>query len=75
MADPIARDTLNTVMKQDEAKGAAVHTFNPNSSPEEKATKAGQGREELDSVSNGALGAQAHGMSFNWCDFICFVVS
>ncbi|KAF9513783.1 hypothetical protein BS47DRAFT_1343789 [Hydnum rufescens UP504] len=38
--DPIALDTLQTVQQRDEAKGAIVHVFDPNASPQEKAAQA-----------------------------------
>lgn len=59
MSFPTARDMaaastqahaqLNGIQKEDAAKGAVVHSFNPNMSPEEKAAAAGKGRSELES--------------------------
>lgn len=63
MAEPIARDTLLADIKQDEAKGAAVHTFNPNSSPAEKAASAGKAQSALKSTSNGNGANGARGTS------------
>ncbi|KAG8744411.1 hypothetical protein FRC10_010189 [Ceratobasidium sp. 414] len=40
---------LNRIQKEDAAKGAIVHTFDPNMSPKEKAAAAGMGRAELQS--------------------------
>ncbi|KAF9568534.1 tricalbin [Agrocybe pediades] len=40
----------DAIMKHDEQKGAVVHSFDANASPEEKAAQAGKGRDQLDSI-------------------------
>lgn len=54
MADPIHKDmaatgqaTLANVRSNDRYQGAAVHTFDPDASPEEKARIAGRARQDL----------------------------
>lgn len=45
---PDAQAQLNGLLQADAAKGrVAVHTFDPNASPQEKAAAAGQGRDQL----------------------------
>lgn len=53
MTEPIPRDTLNAVHKQDEDKGAKVHSFDPDSSPEEKAAHVANGQPS--SATNGGV--------------------
>ncbi|KAG8709183.1 hypothetical protein FRC08_018492 [Ceratobasidium sp. 394] len=48
-ASTLAHAELNGIQKQDAAKGAVVHTFDPNMSPAEKAAAAGKARTELQS--------------------------
>ncbi|KAB5592905.1 hypothetical protein CTheo_3616 [Ceratobasidium theobromae] len=59
MSEPIAKDMaataqaqaeLNGIKHEDEAKGAVVHSFDPNMSPEEKAAIASKGRDTLKST-------------------------
>jgi hypothetical protein len=45
-----AQAEVNGIKHDDEAKGAVVHSFDPNMSPQEKAAAAGAGRGELKSV-------------------------
>ncbi|KAL0950758.1 hypothetical protein HGRIS_007526 [Hohenbuehelia grisea] len=48
-----AQAELNGILEQDAAKGrVAVHTFNPDASPQEKAAAAGKSRDQLKSVKN-----------------------
>lgn len=49
--DPSSQAQLNGIQHQDEAKGAVVHSFNPDASPQEKAAAAGKARDQLQSVS------------------------
>ncbi|KAG9088467.1 hypothetical protein FS749_002138 [Ceratobasidium sp. UAMH 11750] len=49
VASTLAHAELNGIQKQDAAKGAIVHTFDPNMSPAEKAAAAGKARTELQS--------------------------
>ncbi|KAG8727068.1 hypothetical protein FRC12_022828, partial [Ceratobasidium sp. 428] len=49
VASTQANAELNGIQKQEAAKGAVVHSFDPNMSPEEKAAAAGKGRAELQS--------------------------
>lgn len=41
---------VNGILKHDADKGAPVHTFDPASSPSEKASSAGKARDQLKSV-------------------------
>jgi hypothetical protein len=46
-----AQAQVNDILDQDAAKGrVAVHSFNPDASPQEKAAAAGKGRDKLKSV-------------------------
>lgn len=54
--EPTGEETVNGLLKKDEAKGAAVHSFDPNATPAEKAAAAGKGRDQLKSVKNQAEG-------------------
>ncbi|QRV76177.1 C2 domain-containing protein [Ceratobasidium sp. AG-Ba] len=45
-----AHSELNGIQHEDAAKGAVVHTFDPNMSPEEKAAAAGKARSGLESI-------------------------
>lgn len=56
-----ANAELNGIVKQDAAKGVAVHTFDPEATPQEKASAAGKGRDQLKSV-NKVEGAGERGM-------------
>lgn len=47
---PSGREILDDIKKKDEAKGATVHSFDPNASPAEKASAAGQARDQLQSI-------------------------
>jgi hypothetical protein len=44
------QEAVADLVKKDEAKGVAVHTFDPNASPAEKAASAGKARDQLKSV-------------------------
>lgn len=47
-APPVAQAELNGLLQADAANGRVpVHTFDPNSTPQEKAAAAGKGREQL----------------------------
>lgn len=59
MTEPIPRDTLNAVHKQDEDKGAKVHSFDPDSSPEEKSAHVANGQPS--SATNGGVVTDARG--------------
>lgn len=57
MSEPIATDfavaaasELNGIVQADASKGAVVHTFDPNASPQAKAAKAAKGIEQLKSI-------------------------
>ncbi|KAF8320471.1 tricalbin [Clavulina sp. PMI_390] len=50
MSDPIARDTLANDLANDQAKGAVVHQFDPNASPEQKAAAVANGAGQLASI-------------------------
>lgn len=50
MAEPIARDSVVNGLANDQAKGAVVHTFSPNATPEEKAAAAGKGAQQLKTI-------------------------
>ena len=41
---------LNGIVAEDEAKGAVVHTFEPDATPEQKGAVAAQGEEKLKAV-------------------------
>ena len=46
-----AQDKLNDIVKEDEAKHrVAVHTFDPDASPQEKGASAGKARDKVKSV-------------------------
>jgi hypothetical protein len=62
-ANPEAQAALAGIVQRDAANPrAAVHTFDPDASPEEKAAAAGKGREKLAAVNHGAQdGAQGQG--------------
>ena len=45
-----AQAEVNGIVHEDEEKGAVVHSFDPNMSPQEKAAAAGAGRGELKSL-------------------------
>ena len=62
---PSGREILDDIKKKDEVKGAIVHSFDPNTSPAEKALAAGQARDQLQSITqNGSdkpgIGAHAY---------------
>lgn len=49
--NPDAQAELNGILHQDAAKNrVAVHSFDPNATPEQKAAAAGKGREKLKKV-------------------------
>lgn len=48
--EPTAQEVVHGMLKKDEAKGAAVHSFDPDASPAEKAAAAGKARDQLTSV-------------------------
>lgn len=60
MSSPLAKDMVapaaqaqaevNAIKREDEAKGAVVHSFDPNMSTAEKAAIAGKGRDGLKSL-------------------------
>lgn len=51
MADTNGQAQLNGIMAQDKEKQSVnVHTFDPNSTPEQKAAAAGKGRSQLESA-------------------------
>lgn len=50
--EPSAQEVVNRIINQDEAKGMPVHSFDPNSTPAEKAAAAGKARDQLKSVKN-----------------------
>ncbi|KAG6866873.1 hypothetical protein C0991_008810 [Blastosporella zonata] len=55
----VGQAEVNGLLKRDEDKGAAVHTFDPAASPEEKGAAAGKGRDKLKSINgNGGHGGQ-----------------
>jgi hypothetical protein len=43
---------LAGIMHEDQSKGAAVHTFDPNASPAEKAAAAGKARDQIKPVNS-----------------------
>ncbi|KAF8604948.1 tricalbin [Ceratobasidium sp. AG-I] len=49
-APVLAQAEVNGIKHEDEEKGAVVHSFDPNMSPQEKAAVAGAGRGELKSI-------------------------
>lgn len=48
--DPHSQAQLNGIKHQDEAKGAVVHSFDPDATPQQKAAAAGKGRDQLQSA-------------------------
>lgn len=48
--EPTGQEVVSGMLKRDEAKGAAVHSFDPDASPAEKAAAAGKARDQLTSV-------------------------
>ncbi|KAF7975752.1 hypothetical protein HWV62_8539 [Athelia sp. TMB] len=54
--EPTAGEVVDGLLKKDAAKGAAVHSFDPNASPAEKAAVAGKARDQLTSVQKNADG-------------------
>ena len=46
------QEAVAGLVKKDEAKGMAVHSFDPNASPAEKGAAAGKARDQLKSVRN-----------------------
>lgn len=61
--EPTGAEVVHGILKKDEAKGAAVHSFDPDASPAEKAAAAGKARDQLTSVKqNGAGDGGARGM-------------
>jgi hypothetical protein len=53
--EPSPQEAVTGLVKKDEAKGMAVHTFDPNASPAEKAAVAGKGRDQVKSVKDRGL--------------------
>lgn len=70
-APPDAQAQLNGLLQADASKGGvAVHTFDPNSSPQEKAAAAGKGREQVSKVGGKDESAGGTGASLCcevWC--------
>jgi hypothetical protein len=46
----IADAQLHDIMKHDASKGATIHSFDPDASPQQKAAAAGKKRDQLKSV-------------------------
>jgi hypothetical protein len=53
--EPSPQEAVTGLVKKDEAKGMAVHTFDPKASPAEKAAVAGKGRDQIKSVKDRGL--------------------
>ena len=52
---------LNGITETDANKGATVHTFDPDASPQAKAAAAGQGKDQLESITNAGNGEGGKG--------------
>ena len=50
MLDQEQKRQLQSYLNENEAKGAPVHSFNPDASPQEKAAIAGKAQSQLQSV-------------------------
>lgn len=66
----IRRDTLLDELKSDEDNGAAIHSFDPNASPEAKAASAGKAKVNLQPTNNVQEG---RGEPFPLFLFHCFL--
>jgi hypothetical protein len=56
-----AQEAVTGLVKKDEAKGMAVHSFDPKASPAEKAAAAGKGRDQVKSVKEGLADGGSRG--------------
>jgi hypothetical protein len=58
-ADPSGEAQLNGIIQQDKQKeSVAVHSFDPNATPEQKAAAAGKGRNQIESASDNGPGGK-----------------
>jgi hypothetical protein len=48
--EPSPQEVVAVLVKEDESKGMAVHSFDPDASPAEKAAAVGKGRDQLKSL-------------------------
>lgn len=61
--EPTGPEVIHGLLKKDEAKGAAVHSFDPDASPAEKAAVAGKARDQVKSITQiGPSDGGARGM-------------
>jgi len=60
---PDALSQLDDIARNDESKGAVVHSFDPDASPQEKAAAAGKSRDQLESFVKQDSSSAAKGIS------------
>jgi len=58
------KQQLQSYLDENEAKGAPVHYFNPDSSPQEKAAIAGKAQSQLQSVVQQTVATSMHLLCF-----------
>lgn len=76
---PSGREIVDGIKKKDEAKGATVHSFDPNASPAEKASAAGKARDQTQSIKQngadkGGTGAYAYYSAESQCSLMSATV-